>query len=561
MKPVKIQFLILSFLFFAGFGFGQSNSDTEGALSDSLTNDQGTFVVFEKDTLFTLSESIGAFSAQERANAITRRLDELVENTIIISKDSFNIATTDEATFIKYRDHVIMSVTDKDAKAEGHKREYLADNYKDIISNSFIDNVQIKTTMSWIKRIGLTLLTLAGLIVIFFLLGKLFKWINHKLNEYDKKLKRKRKSVLRFIMPRGNQNVFILLSNVIKWVLILLILILYLPLMFSFLPWTKGIVQDFYGYITEPVKFILNGLLDFLPNLFFIIVIFVFARYVVRVLTKIEQEYENDNIKIKGFHKDWAKPTLNIVKIIIYAFALIFMFPYLPGSNSPAFKGVSLFLGVLFSLGSTSAIANLVAGIVITYMRPFQIGDRVRIGETLGDVIEKTALVTKIRTIKNEDVTIPNANIINSHLWNYTRNASNLGLILHTSVTIGYDVPWETVNKLLIKAALKTTLTQKNPKPFVLQKSLDDFYVNYEINAYTKQPKKMALIYSELHKNILEAFNAAGIEILSPHYNAIRDGNDITIPGHTTDDTRNPVEKVIDKVTGKPDPKPKAKTK
>ena len=228
------------------------------------------------------------------------------------------------------------------------------------------------------------------------------------------------------------------------------------------------------------------------------------------------------------------------------------MFPYLPGSNSPAFKGVSLFLGVLFSLGSTSAIANLVAGIVITYMRPFMIGDRVKIGETMGDVIEKTTLVTKIRTLKNEEVTIPNATIINAHLWNYSKTTKELGLILHTNVTIGYDVPWETVNKLLIKAALKTKLTQKDPKPFVLQKSLDDFYVNYEINAYTKQAKKMALIYSELHKNILEAFNAADIEILSPHYNAIRDGNENTIPGHTTEDNRNPVEKVIDKVTGKP---------
>jgi small-conductance mechanosensitive channel len=280
----------------------------------------------------------------------------------------------------------------------------------------------------------------------------------------------------------------------------------------------------------------------------------------VRILTNIEEEYENDNITIKGFHKDWAKPTLNIVKVIIYAFALIFMFPYLPGSDSPAFKGVSLFLGVLFSLGSTSAIANLVAGIVITYMRPFMVGDRVKIGETMGDVIEKTTLVTKIRTLKNEEVTIPNATIINAHLWNYSKTTKDLGLILHTSVTIGYDVPWETVNKLLIKAAVKTTLTQKDPKPFVLQKSLDDFYVNYEINAYTKQAKKMALIYSELHKNILEQFNAAGIEILSPHYNAIRDGSDITIPGHTTEDNRNVVEKVIDKVSGKPEPKTKKTT-
>jgi small-conductance mechanosensitive channel len=551
MKPIKIQFFIISFLLIAGLGFTQNTEIAEPTPSDTLTNDQGVFVVFEKDTLFTLTENIGAFSAQERADAIVSRLDELAEDIIIV-EDSFNIVESGEFTLINYKDFVIMSITEEDAKSEGHPKKYLAENYKEIISTSFIDNVQIKSTMSWIKRIGLTLLTLAGLIVIFFLLGRLFKWINHKLNEYEKKLKRKRKSVLRFIMPKGSQNIFILLSNVIKYVLILFILILYLPLMFSFLPWTKGIVRDFYGYITEPVKFILTGILNFLPNLFFIIIISFFAKYVVRVLTKIEQEYENDNITIKGFHKDWAKPTLNIVKVIVYAFAVIFMFPYLPGSDSPAFKGVSLFLGVLFSLGSTSAIANLVAGIVITYMRPFAVGDRVKIGETMGDVIEKTTLVTKIRTLKNEEVTIPNATIINAHLWNYSKTTKDLGLILHTSVTIGYDVEWETVNKLLLKAARRTTLVQKDPKPFVLQKGLDDFYVNYEINVYTKQAKKMPLIYSELHKNILEDFNAAGVEILSPHYNAIRDGNDITIPGHAQEDTRNPVEKVIDKVTGKP---------
>ena len=553
---------VLSLIFIIltnSLAFSQDSTTINTNIVDSVAGNIA-YVIFEDDTLFILTENLGPFSPQERANAITERLDDLAEDLIIV-EDSFNIVKTDESTLINYKDIVIMSVTDKDAKSEGHPRKYLAENYKEIISTSFIDHVQIKSTMSWIKRIGLTLLTLAGLIVIFFLLGRLFKWINRKLTEYDKKLKRKRKSVLRFIMPKGNQNIFILLSNIVKYILILVILVLYLPLMFSFLPWTKGIVREFYGYITEPIKYILNGLLDFLPNLFFIIIIFYAARYVVRVLTNIEQEYENDKITIKGFHKDWAKPTLNIIKVIVYAFALIFMFPYLPGSDSPAFKGVSIFLGVLFSLGSTSAIANLVAGIVITYMRPFMVGDRVKIGETMGDVIEKTTLVTKIRTLKNEEVTIPNATIINAHLWNFSKTAKDLGLILHTSVTIGYDVPWETVNKLLVKAALKTTLTQKDPKPFVLQKSLDDFYVNYEINAYTKQAKKMALIYSELHKNILEEFNAAGIEILSPHYNAIRDGNDITIPEHTTEDTRNPVEKVIDKVTGKPDPKTKKTTK
>lgn len=529
--------------------FAQDSTTVDTNKIDSVARNIA-FVIFEDDTLFTLSENLGPFSPQERANAITSRLDDLADNIIIV-EDSFNIIETDESTLINYKDNVIMSVTDKDAENEGYSRKYLAENYREIISTSFIDNIQIKSTRSWVVRIGLTLLTLAGLIVIFFLLGKLFKWINFKLTEYDKKIKRKRKSILRYLMPKGPQNIFILISNIVKYILILLILILYLPLMFSFLPWTKGIVQEFYGYITEPVKYILNGLLNFLPDLFYIIILFYAARYIVRVLTYIEQEYEKDNIKLKGFHKDWAKPTVNILKIIIYAFALIFIFPHLPGSDSPAFQGISIFFGVLLSLGSTSAIANVVAGIVITYMRPFMLGDRVRIGETVGDVIEKSLLVTKIRTLKNEDVTIPNATIINTHLWNFSKNAEKLGIILYTSVTIGYDVPWDTVNNLLLKAAKNTKLTQHDPKPFVLQKSLDDNYVCYELNVYTKQAAKMQLIYSDLHRNILETFNEAKVEILSPMYIASRDGNASTIASENSPDNRNPVEKAIDKVSGK----------
>jgi len=395
----------------------------------------------------------------------------------------------------------------------------------------------------------MTLLLLVGLILLFYLLNKLFKWIDNKLTIYEKGLKRKRKNLFRYLAPKGPEYFFPFLAKLVKWALIIIILFLYLPLLFSYIPFTKGLVSEFYGYIANPVMFILNGLYNFLDNLFFIIVISLAARYIIRVLAYISKEIENEKLTFNGFHKEWAKPTANIFKIIIYAFALVFMFPYLPGSDSPAFQGVSIFLGVLFSLGSTSAIANIVAGIVITYMRPFTIGDRVKIGNTLGDVISKSLLVTRVRTLKNEDVTIPNATIINNHLWNYTSNAKEIGIILHTSVTIGYDVPWETVNKLLLEAAKNTENLTRDPKPFVLQKSLNDFYVEYELNVYTKQPSKMAMFYSELHRNILKSFNEGGVEILSPHYNAIRDGNESTIPDAT--DSRNPVEKIIDKASGK----------
>jgi len=210
-------------------------------------------------------------------------------------------------------------------------------------------------------------------------------------------------------------------------------------------------------------------------------------------------------------------------------------FPYLPGSESPAFRGVSIFLGVLFSLGSTAAVANVVAGVILTYMRAFRIGDRVKISDTIGDVIEKTLLVTRVRTIKNEDITVPNAMVLGSHIINYSSSAKDRGLILHTTVTIGYDAPWRKVHELLIAAAHSTEHILKEPSPFILQTALDDFYVSYELNAYTNRPEIMAGIYSSLHQNIQDRFNESGVEIMSPHYAAFRDGNQTTVPGGRTE--------------------------
>jgi small-conductance mechanosensitive channel len=547
---IRIKLLILALLLCSLVTGISQDSLIANHETNKLNEIQRSYVILEGDTLFEISQSIGAFSPADRVEAITHRLNKLVK-TLTEVEDSFYISDLDGFSFVKYKDITLMSISEKDAKHEGHPRAYLAENYKEIMHISIKSHILDYNLKGWLKRIGFTLLLLIGLILYIILLNKFFKWLNKKLILYEQKLKFKRLNLFRYLAPKGPKHFFVFVSNVIRFILILLFLFLYLPLLFSFLPWTQHIVQKFYGYIADPIKYILNGLLDFLPNLFFIIIIFYAARYIVRILSHISQEVEDDKLRIHGFHKDWAKPTVNILKIVIYAFALIFIFPYLPGSDSPAFQGVSIFLGVLLSLGSTSAIANIVAGVVITYMRPFQIGDRVRINQTIGDVTEKSLLVTKIKTLKNEDVTIPNATIINTHLWNYSKNAEKLGLVLYTSITIGYDVPWNTVNKLLIKAAERTPLVLKDPPPFVLQKNLDDYYVNYEINIYTKNPESMAITYSELHKNILEEFYKAGVEILSPRYVATRDGSDAAIPDQDNFDSRNPVEKIIDKATNK----------
>ena len=245
---------------------------------------------------------------------------------------------------------------------------------------------------------------------------------------------------------------------------------------------------------------------------------------------------ERNQLELDWFYDDWAKPTYQIVRFVVIITALISAYPYIPGSSSEAFQGIGLVLGAIISFASSSAISNIVAGVILTYTRAFRLNDRIKVGDTVGDVVEKTLLVTRVMTIKKVVVTIPNALVMGSQIINYSTSvAEGDGVILHTSVTIGYDVPWQKVEALLIEAALETNLIANDPKPFVLQTSLDDWYVSYEINAYTKQSKLMAAIYSDLHRHIQDKFNEAKIEIMSPHYLTLRDGNASTVPSVLSD--------------------------
>ena len=267
-----------------------------------------------------------------------------------------------------------------------------------------------------------------------------------------------------------------------------------------------------------------------MPNLFFLAVIFVVAYYLSKFVKFMFREVSKGTVSLPGFYAEWAMPTYKIVRVLIVVFTIIVAFPYLPGSKSPAFQGVSIFFGLLLSLGSSSAISNVVAGTVLTYTRAFQLGDRVKIGDTTGDIVEKTLLVTRIRTIKNVDISVPNSMVLSSHIVNFSSSAKQNRLILHTSVTIGYDAPWRKIHELLISAAKSTENILPQPKPFVLQTALNDFYVSYEINAFTNQPHLMAQTYSELHQKIQDTFYEAGVEIMSPHIFGVRDGNRAAIP-------------------------------
>ncbi|WP_369769354.1 mechanosensitive ion channel family protein [Flavobacterium sp. WC2416] len=490
---------------------------------------------FFNDTLFTIYSKLGSFSAKDRADAISVRIKNLSDQ-FRFKGDSIKIVDAETTIDLVYKEGIIISVSENDAIWNNSTKLELAKKYQDIIKKALALYKSETSVSTLAKEIGLALLVL---VIMFFLISNLrrfFRWTAQKI-EHEENKRIQGIKIRNFTLFDAKQQVNALLNvnTTLKWVLILLLVYIALPILFGIFPWTKDFAATLFGYILNPLKKIALGFWNYLPNLITILVIIFVFRYVLKGIHFLKNEIEKGNLELPGFYADWANPTYQIVRVIVFAFMVVVIFPYLPGSDSPVFQGVSVFLGFLFTFGSAGSLSNIIAGLILTYMRLFKIGDRVKIGEVVGDIIEKSLLVTRIRTIKNEIISIPNSTVMSSHTINYSSDAPEKGLIIHSTVTIGYDVLWKEMHQALIDAASKTEFVLQEPKPFVLQTSLDDFYVSYEINAYIKEPNKQAVIYSNLHQNIQDVCNERNIEIMSPHYRAARDGNKTTIPENYLD--------------------------
>jgi len=487
-------------------------------------------VVLGEDTLFYVYARLGSLSPKERADYFSNRIHILADD-FFFNADSLKVVPADLSTDIVYKENVIKSVTDMDAIWENSTRDDLAKKYITIVSASI---KKYKSEHNWktiTRDIALAVLVLAILVGIIYFTTRLFKWIKTRIeNERGKKFRGIKFGSYEFLDANRQVNVIFSILNIFQGIIILILVYMSLPVLLGIFPWTGGFSGKLISSFLDPIKKILLSVWYYLPNLITIIVLVILFRYFLRMVAFFKTETEKGRLKIPGFYIDWANPTFQIIRVLVLAFMLIVIFPYLPGSDSPIFKGVSVFLGVLFTFGSAGALSNIVAGLVLTYMRAFKIGDRVQIGQVTGDVVEKSLLVTRLKTIKNEIVSIPNSSVMGSHSTNFSADAAEHGLILNTRVTIGYDAPWRKVHELLINAALATELIEKDPAPFVFQDSLNDFYVCYQINAYTHVPNRQHIIYSKLHENIQDFFNDAGVEIMSSHYSNIRDGNKTTVP-------------------------------
>jgi small-conductance mechanosensitive channel len=490
-------------------------------------------IIVGGDTLGFLYGAEGIAGPAQRAEAFrTRVRGQRLQGA---SPDSIRVALDREPPVIYIGPQPVLAVTDGDAQGLGLDRELAVAAYRDVVEVALAIPILQAPPRALLISIGLVIASTILLWLLWRLLAALQPRVANGINRLvSKRVKSVKVQGVEFISAEQIEGGIEWFAWALRMALSLALLAGYFPLVFWFFPQTQGIATRLLALILDPLQRAGLGVARYSPNLINIAVILFLTKKGLDLLDVFFVALEKGRIRIRGFYTDWARPTYQLVRIFVVAFSLVLVWPYLPSSNSPAFQGVAAFIGLLITLGSAGAVSNAVGGVVMVYMRPFQIGDRVRIADAMGDVVERGLLVTRIRTPKNVVVTIPNSQILGSHIVNYSRAAKRTGLILHTTVTIGYDVPWPRVHEALKAAAAGIDGILDTPEPFVLQTALGDYAVSYELNAHTQSPERMSDLYSQLHRNIQARFAEADIEIASPVYHAVRDGNPSTIPDPTS---------------------------
>lgn len=498
---------------------------------DSLRNvTPGAPLVVDGDTLLVIYARKGGMLPEARVSAAKSKIYE-VGKRLTMFVDSLYVFDSEVSSDVMVGEDVLLSVTDLDALWMGMERVELAETYREVISKKVDQLHETYGLQQKLQSLGWVALIIAvQVLLIWFIV-----WLFHRWKfSVTRKLLGRIKSVVIKNYPLLDTHrlgvAIIFIFNLVRLLLILLVVLVGLGFMFSFFPETKTVTYTVVGFIWNPLSDILKSVVAYLPNLFKIIVIIICFHYLLKLVRYFANEVASGRLKINGFYADWAMPTHTLLRVLLYSFMLVMIWPLLPNSDSEIFQGVSVFIGVVVSLGSTSVVGNVMSGLVMTYMRPFRIGDFIRFGDTEGEVIEKSMLVTRIRTRKNDIVTIPNSNMMSSQTSNYTFSAQRYGIIVHTKITIGYDEPWKKIETLLVQAAENTDGIKRHPKPFVRITALDDFYVEYEINGITDRAKTLSTVYSALHQQILDTMHGAGVEIMSPHIEARRDNLPVQIP-------------------------------
>lgn len=508
-------------------------------------------VVLDGTELFRVRQGIpGVASAQERANIVNTRLVQIA-NDESISPETIRVEEQDSGSVILAGDSVLYTVRESDRDGD-LSRQATAARDAQAMQSAVIQFRHDRSAQQLVYGMTFTLISTIALIGFLALVQWFVSRLIRRIRAAQKaRALRFRVQNLQLLGSEATGYLLIGLAGLLRLILILAAFYLYVSFILSQFPATRSLGDSLLGKIVNRMNQVLAALVDYLPNLVIIVLIAVLTYYLIQFVKLIITELGREDA-YSWFYPEWVQPTNRLATVLLVIVGCILATPYMPGFNSPAFQGMGLFLGALFTLGSSSAVADAIAGIILIYTRAFQIGDIVQIGEIQGEVVEKSVFVTRILTFRREVITIPNSSVLKSNLINFNavsripgvpKIASRIRedstgarelkeyLLLHTTVTLGYDVPWRTIHAVLIQAAQATPGVISDPPPFVLQTGLNDFNVSYELQVYTDRPELMPQIYSELHQNLQDYCNQAGIEILSPAYAALRDGNHSTIPG------------------------------
>ena len=474
-------------------------------------------VVIDGIRLFSV-RGLPALPAEDRARRIADRILVLAEDKSF-GIQTFKSLEVPAGTEILGGDHFILLITDADSRLEGVNQQ--------VLSRAYVVRIQDAIGASRNERQGKVLVRRALYALVAILALILCLWagrgaVRRLVLAIERRYKDKVHDVAiqSFRILRG-RDIWAFATGVINVVwAITVVTVTYVCLHYVLIlfPWTRGFANGLFALLISPVRSMGVALVKAIPELVFLAVLVVITWYLLKLIRFFFSALERETLTVEGFDPAWAKPTHRLVRGLIIALALVAAYPYIPGSNSQAFKGVSLLIGLIFSLGSTSLIGNMISGYSLAYRQGFKQGDRIKIGEYVGEVQDSKLMVTHLRTIKNEVVAVPNSKIINEEVVNYSALARTKGLILHTTVTIGYEVPWRQVQALLLKAAERTPGLLHEPKPFVWQLQLGTFAITYEINAYCDETAAMGERYTVLHQNILDIFNEYGVQIMTPAY-------------------------------------------
>jgi small-conductance mechanosensitive channel len=495
----------------------QPDRDASAAAELADGNIRESTVSIDGENLFAV-RGFRAYPAQRRAREIAARIRAIAENPRIAS-DSLTIEERADMTLIMASGQRVMAVFDEDAALEEIRRQQLAEAYRARIREAIEEYRQARRQETLLLHAAYALVATVLLLLCAYAGRRIMKSLRSKLE-------RRYRSRIAGLEHRSHQIVKVDqiwrtvrgVLNLLWGVGIAVMMYVYLNYVLALFPWTRGAGRNLSALAFDPLRTLGLGFLGIIPNLAFLAILTLVTRYALRIIRIVFDGLAAGTFKLEGFDPEWAIPTYRLVRILTIACAAIVAYPYIPGSDSGAFKGISLFMGIIFSLGSSSLIGNLIAGYSMTYRRAFRPGDRVKIGQYVGDVEQVRLLVTHLRTPKNEEVVVPNSMILGSEVVNYTSMARERGLILHTTVGIGYETPWRQVEAMLIEAAARSPGLRSDPPPFVLQTGLGDFCVTYEINVYCDKPQYMAALYTDLHRQILDVFNEYGVQIMTPAY-------------------------------------------